>query len=68
MFFFLRFLIELKDVDICLNFFSFLADNVKAVLTIGGWKGSHYFSALVSNDYSRGVFATAIANYLTTTG
>lgn len=39
-----------------------VSQNVKPMLSIGGWSGSKYFSSSVATEENRTDFATAIAN------
>ncbi|CDO76031.1 Glycoside Hydrolase Family 18 protein [Trametes cinnabarina] len=40
-------------------------NNVKALLSIGGWGGSHYYSANVGNEANRTAFVKAITDVVT---
>ena len=43
-----------------------VCQNVAAILTLGGWTGSQYFSSDVATDANRTAFAKAIQNVVST--
>lgn len=43
-----------------------VCQNVAAILTLGGWDGSQYFSSDVATDANRSAFAKAIQNVVST--
>jgi len=43
-----------------------MCQNVKAMLSLGGWSGSRFFSTAVSNSRSRASYIQAILNLVKT--